>query len=441
MVINLKMGFVPFFLFCCLILSAQRAVEEKKVKYLFPEGDIHWIRYYESTGMSMPGSTLSIGFDGAFCKGVLTHNYTAEQFTVKGTIKKDSFLLEEFDANKNKTGTFKGLISATHVEGVWKGNQAGDIGMKLYFDAANPSDNQLKNCRDNHLVKIGIGKVGARSVNIILQQIENQKFIGQLSFGEPTESFTISGSIAEKAYKVKATPNDKKEKVEFDLIEIAPKQYQGEWKSQNGKKETISLQFQEDFKLFCIEFSDYSSTYLIALPLGKAGSPFNKWSQEIFDRNFKQIQQQMRDLKTEYPISGPENRAAIRLSMWCEVTFYASDLVSGILHSNTGKQSIERHFVFDNKLARELAIDDIVKNKDKLILQIAAQVEKSQQPSKAALEGWLAKQNFEKFSVCAEGLLFSCEKSDKMTIAEVLVPFSAINSNLKSGTAVLNHVK
>lgn len=436
--INLKLVFVSLLVFCCTAMSAQRAEEQKKIKYLFPEGDIRWIRHYESSGLSMPGTTLTLGWDGSLCRGLLTHVYSGDVFMLKGYLKRDSLFMEEFDSENRKTASLKGTLSAQQVSLRWSGSKTLLQPLQLSFSALPESEDHVPNCRDHHQVRIGHGKFGNRTVDILVQHLENSGVVGILNFSAPNEHFVLKGHAKNHTYRLQAEKSDGLIGVELVFTEAEQKKIRGVYSLLNGSKDSIDLQFSDEFKLFCLEYSDYSSYYQLVLPLGEAGTPLNKWSKDLFAAHFTSVQQQLRDFKAAIPVNGPETRAVNRTTLWCELLYNAPNLMSGMLHfsSEQSGKNYERPFVFDLVEGKELRLDDVVKDRKKLKVQCRKWLENQQGLQVKGLSQRIEKESLEQFSLCSDGLVFYTMDKSEMSEKKFFVPFSEIGSNLQKTTSI-----
>jgi hypothetical protein len=428
---------------------SQDVSEEAKVSSLFPEGDIQWIKYFKGRVDDLSDIRVSLGYDGAYCRGIFTYIRSGETFTLEGQLRKDTLIVNELDANESVTGHLKGVFKGKYFTGEWTNfnNTIGGIQINLQELAEPPVYPSY--CGDNKWVHAYRAGFGEDEFEFLLQKGSFGSMRGVGYSKKSKQSFHIKGTYDElQNGMVLALKNQNNEKMgTLSLKMKSINEFTGSYQPTDGAKCFGDALRSDNLGVGCMEYADYVASYDVTYPKKDEDSAFNLWMQTIIADWFKETQKFINDVRMDNIDNVPEIRSVARAYSWCDMDYYSNELISGFMHFGNSwtKNRSERAFIFDLRTGKEIAKQDIFKadsKVDEVIQQyILEQLPKNLLANDEQFVAWINTQTFSNITVRREGLAFSTEANGTYGRQSVIVPLKLLTPYLNPKTSIFRLTK
>lgn len=446
--------FVFAFLFTLLgtfngMLLAQDISEEAKVSSLFPEGDIQWIKYFKGRIDDLSDIRVSLGYDGAFCKGVFTYLRSGETFTLEGQLRKDTLILNELDENEAVTGHLKGVFKGKYFIGEWSNYNNTIGGVQVNLQQVEEPPMFASYCGDNKWVHSYRAGFGDYEFDLVLQKGSFGMMRGVGYSKKDKQSFQLKGSYDELQNQLMLTlKNQYGEKIgTLNLKMKSINEFAGSFQNKDGQKFFGDALRADNLSVGCLEYADYVASYDVTYPKKEEDSSFNLWMQNVIADWFKETQKFINDVRMDNIDNVPEIRSVARAYAWCDVDYYSNELISGFMHFGNSwtKSRSERPFIFDLRTGKEVIKEDLFKpnsNIDEMIKQyIVEQLTKNVLANDEQFVAWINTQSFSNITVRKEGLAFSTDANGVYGRQSVIVPLKILTPYLNPKNSVFRLTK
>jgi hypothetical protein len=440
-------------LFCCGLfcnsLLAQDVSEEAKVSSLFPEGDIQWIRYYKGRIDDLSDIRVSLGYDGAFCRGIMTYIRSEQSFNLEGQLRKDTLIVNELDHNEAVTGHLKGVFKGKNFTGEWTNfnNTIGGIQINLQEVDAPPMYPSF--CGDNKWVHSYRGGFEDNDFEMVLQKGSFGSMRGVGFSKKEKQSFQIKGTYNElqnqMTLTLKTQNSEKAGTLNLKMKSI--NEFSGFYQNKDGQKFYGDALRSDNLGVGCMEYADYVASYDVTYPKKDEDSAFNLWMQTIIADWFKETQRFINDVRMDNIDNVPEIRAVARAYSWCDMDYYSNELISGFMHFGNSwtKSRNERPFIFDVRTGKEITKAELFKpntNVDEVVQKyIVEQLPNNLLANDEQFVTWINTQTFSNITVRREGLAFSTEANGTYGRQSVIVPLKLLTPFLNPKTSVFRLTK
>jgi hypothetical protein len=430
--------------------SAQSDIsEEARVSSLFPEGDIQWIKYYKGRMDDLSDIRISLGYDGAFCRGVMTYLRSGESFTLEGQLRKDTLIVSELDDNEATTGHLKGVFKGKNFSGLWNNfnNTIGGIQVSLQETDSPPQYPSF--CGDNKWVHYYRAGFEDNEFEIIIQKSSFGTVRGVGFSKKDKQSFHLKGTFDElqnqMIFTLKNQNNEKLGVMNLKMKSI--NEFSGSFQNKEGKKLFGDALRADNLGIGCLEYADYVASYDVTYPKKDEDSAFNLWMQTVIADWFKETQKFINDVRMDNIDNVPEIRAVARAYSWCDMDYYSNEVISGFMHFGNSwtKGRSERPFIFDLRTGKEITKNDLFKpntNVDEVIQKyILEQLPNNTLASDEQFVAWINTQTFSNVTVRKEGLAFSTEANGTFGRQSIIVPLKLLSPFLNPKTSVFRLTK
>lgn len=417
----------------------------QKVKYLFPEGDIRWIKYYNGTLQDAAELRMVLGYDGAYCRGIMYYSNSGEQFTLNGFWRKDSIFLNEIDANEKQTASIAAKFDIATLEGVWKSNYHNTTNTLTFANVPSLEVSTLP-CDQLQWTHRYTGFFDQYDIDLLLQRTNATQIEGQAYFKSFQKTFFCKGQI-DKNEDINVSIYEQWDKPVGTLCLSAKKgitSLAGHLTMYSKNKNYGTLKATDDLSTMCLEYGDYTALYKMSCPKFEEETPAALWFQQNVASWFKSTQEHLATLQNEYIGNAPEVRNSVQSFAECMVDFYNGQLMSGIFYyrNSWSSQYAEQPFILDVKAGTMLFPQQIFKNeKDfELIKQnaIKAFLQKQTNDSKDnGFNEWLKEQSFESMTLRKEGLVLNSNRHAKYGVQTIVIPFKTVQSNIQVKSPIM----
>ena len=411
---------------------SQKVDAKDYVKSLFEnQANIQWIKHYKGRIDDLNDVAVTLGFDGADCKGRLTYLRSNTVFDLNGFIEDRTIHLQELDKHNKVSGTLSGKISGRKINGSWKnfdGSRGGSLSLK-------ETDNIVKfpsYCGDNKWIRKYKGKIGNHNLEILLQKESSEKVSGLVFYKKKKTSYVLKGIVDTNNNFTLKAKNQKGQVVETFVGQLKQDQLTiGKIKSKK-----ITLLPTEGLTIGCVEYADYATGYDITFPK-TTNADFNHQMKEETDAWVKACRNHLLKVKKQNTSVDPKMRAAERGFAWSEVEYLSKKIISGFMtFSNTwtpGRKLIA--FNFDMENDRMLYLEDIFEKKkdyQKYIRNyIKKEIKHHQLYADSDFKQWIRKSEFSYFTIRKDGICFSTKYSMLYGRQSVTIPFRQLQPFLK----------
>jgi hypothetical protein len=440
-------------LFCCFFsyntVSAQDVSEEAKVTSLFPEGDIQWIKYYKGRVDDLSDIRVSLGYDGAFCRGIMTYIRSEQSFNLEGQLRKDTLLLSELDQNEAVTGHLKGVFKGKFFTGEWTNFNSTIGGIQINLQEVDSPPMFPSFCGDNKWVHSYRAGFEDNEFEMVLQKGSFGSMRGVGYSKKDKESYQIKGTFNELQNQMTLslkTQNSEKAGI-MNLKMKSINEFSGFYQNKEGQKFYGDALRSDNLGVGCMEYADYVASYDVTYPKKDEDSAFNLWMQTIIADWFKETQKFINDVRMDNIDNVPEIRAVARAYSWCDMDYYSNELISGFMHFGNSwtKSRKERAFIFDVRTGKEITKEDLFKpntNVDEIVQQyIVEQLPNNLLANDEQFVTWINTQTFSNITIRREGLAFSTEANGTYGRQSVIVPLKMLTPFLNPKTSVFRLTK
>ncbi len=385
-----------------------------RVQALFPEIKTQWIKHYKGRMDDLNDVSITLGFDGQFCRGYMTYLRSKESFLLDGTYRNDTLLLNEYDIAKQNTGLIKGVKKDRKVEAFWSNFNGTIGGIQLNLSEVLEPMLLPSFCGDNKWIRTYRGVFGDDKIELLLQKGSFGTVRGVGYFVKDKKSFNIKGSFNETKLSLDATLKDNENfKIGTMTLRLrSADEFVGNFILPDGKKRYGDITRVENINVGCTEYADYISSYDITYPKLNNES-YNLWIQNLVDEWFRSNLAYINSIRFDNLDNVPEVRSIARAYAWCDVDYRSLDLISGYLvygNSWTNRQR-ERVFIYDLEDNKELFFNDIFqlnKNAEIFVKNYIDNALKSNTLyTEQDFKDWAATQKFDNLSIRVEGINFA----------------------------------
>lgn len=417
---------------------AQDISEEAKVSSLFPEGDIQWIKYFKGRIDDLSDIRVSLGYDGAFCRGIFTYLRSGETFTLEGQLRKDTLILSEMDDNEAVTGHLKGLLKDKIFIGEWSNFNNTIGGVQVNLQQVDEPPLFASYCGDNKWVHSYRAGFGDYEFEIVLQKGSFGMMRGVGYSKKDKQSFQIKGTFDEVGNQLSLNlKNQYGEKMGMLNLKMKSiNEFAGSFQNKDNQKFFGDALRADNLSVGCLEYADYVASYDVTYPKKEEDSAFNLWMQNVIADWFKETQKFINEVRMDNIDNVPEIRSVARAYAWCDMDYYSNELISGFMHFGNSwtKSRNERPFIFDLRTGKEITKEDLFKpnsNVDEMIQQyIVEQLSKNVLANDEQFVAWINTQTFSNITVRKEGLAFSTEANGTYGRKSIIVPFKILTPYL-----------
>ncbi|MEM8906756.1 MAG: hypothetical protein AAGD05_02820 [Bacteroidota bacterium] len=440
------LGWNMLFLFVGLlpVVNAQQSALSHPVEGLFEKPQkIQWIKHYKGRLNDLNDVALSLAFDGKQCKGVLTYLRSQEQFDLVGQLKKGKFNLQEFDREAQLSGYLDGELKPEGIIAEWQ-NHDHRIGGKLQLQEVSKATNVPSHCGENKWIRYYKGVIDRQKVELVLQRESNHQLSGVVYFKTANHSYNVRGHVdlfdniylslkddyARKQGRMEGTFGERQK---FNFTYVAP----------DGEQSICTFHLKDALQMGCAEYADYMANYNILYPK-MHHSAFNQWIEHLSDEWMNNCKSYADGKQAKLAALGPEWRATVRASAWCEIDYWSEELISGLMtfNNNWMPHQTNRTISYDLKNKRAITLVDIFKSdfdyRSFLRKQLNRTIDQHELYKDFDYREWLSKEDFPYFTIRKEGIRF-CTKfhpiygQQQMTISyRELKPFLKSKSPIRT---------
>jgi hypothetical protein len=430
-------------------LLAQDVSEEAKVSSLFPEGDIQWVRYYKGRVDDLSDIRISLGYDGAFCRGIMTYIRSEQSFTLEGQLRKDTLLLNELDHNEAVTGHLKGVFKGKSFAGEWTNFNSTIGGIKINMVEVETPPMHPSFCGDNKWVHSFRAGFEDNEFEMVLQKGSFGSVRGVGYSKKDKQSIIMKGNFNDAqnlmTLTLKTQNNEKLGSMTLQMKSI--NELSGSFQNKEGQKFYGDALRSDNLGVGCMEYADYVASYDVTYPKKDEDSAFNLWMQTVISDWFKETQKFINDVRMDNIDNVPEIRAVARAYSWCDMDYYSNEMISGFMHFGNSwtKSRTERAFIFDMRTGKEITKQELFKpntNVDEIVQKyIVEQLPNNVLANDEQFVNWINTQSFSNITVRREGLAFSTEANGTYGRQSVIVPLKLLTPFLNPKTSVFRLTK
>ncbi|MCS6929375.1 MAG: hypothetical protein NZM43_07780 [Saprospiraceae bacterium] len=339
------------------VLWAQRPVADTTISRLFPPNTrLQWVRHYRGRFDDITEVLLSLGYDGTYCRGQMTYLQSKESFLLNGTFENGLFVLTESDIKGTTTGQLTGTLQGERLQAEWA-NLTNTIGCTLYAREVKGANAVPKPCGDNKWAARYVARWNNARLDLVLARQSNLRLNGYLWIEAENRTYTLRGQLVNDSdYEVQALLPNGKVAAHLRGSFQSPQVHECWWIG-SGEKRAFKLTQRARLNSGCIEYADYVSSYDLLYPRLECPT-----CNEIFNRIiFDWLEQTKSAIAGQRRPSTPENRSALRASVWYNISCWTETLFCGqLFFSESWKQPpTARAFNFNLRTGKEIALEDL----------------------------------------------------------------------------------
>lgn len=397
-------------------LPGQKPVADTTVSRLFPSNArLQWVRYYRGRFDDMTEVLLSLGYDGANCRGQMTYLQSKETLALNGTFDNALFVLTESAANGAACGQLTGTVQGELLQAEWT-NAGNTLGAMLYAREVKAPNTVPKPCGDNKWAARYVARWNDARLDLVLTRQSNLQVSGYLWIESENKTYILRGKmLSDDRYEVQALLPGGKVAAHLQGSLQNPQAHECQWIG-SGEKRTFKLTQRTRLATGCLEYADYVSSYDLLYPRPECAG-----CNQILDRITAEWTEQVKTAiaAQKRPLT-PEHRNALRASAWYSISCWTETVFCGqLFFSESWKQPpTARAFNFDLRTGKEITFEDLF-NRNFNAREWLAEYARKESPklpkyaTDPPFREWLAKEGFPIAIIRRDGL-------------EICTPFHAI---------------
>ena len=155
---------------------------------------IQWVKHYKGRIDDLNDVSVTLGYDGKDCKGVLIYLRSNTRFDLEGVIENREFYLKELDEGKSIVGYLRGQMKGNTILGTWSNHNQSKGGI-IQLEETIKEVKFPSYCGDNKWIRKYNGKLSNQEVEIILQKESITKASGLIYNKKRNQTYTLIGNI------------------------------------------------------------------------------------------------------------------------------------------------------------------------------------------------------------------------------------------------------
>lgn len=421
-------------------------VSDTAIARLFEKpSDIKWVRYFSGRLDDVSGVTISLGSDGAKCRGYLSYAQSRARFRLDGAMSNDKIQLTEYDTRNQRTGLITGKLNGKRIEADWLSR---DSTLGLNLQAEEVAVGQVLaagHCGDNKWANRYIGRYNNARADFVLSRLHNGALYGYLWIEADGKTYPLRGNIDDDGnYEINARqPGGEIPAAIIKGSLKVPQATDMQWVG-SGERRSLKFTLRDNLLIGCYESADYTTSYDALYPRTRCdacNAALDKKVQDWVTRCKSAFAAQKRD-------ATPPNRNALRASAWADVVFWTDDLFCGyLIFTNSWDERTEGlSFNFNLKTGKEILLEDLfIKSFNfKKWMDDYSRKESPKMAKFAAdpqFREWLAKDGFPLFAIRREGLEMSTLFHPVYGQQRLLVPYTVLKPYMRKDNPLAEFVR
>ncbi|MBK6929873.1 MAG: hypothetical protein IPH12_03060 [Saprospirales bacterium] len=333
------------------------AVQDTAITRLFGAGaKLQWLRYFRGRLDDVTEVLLTLGYDGAQCRGFMTYGESRERFQLAGTLDGIVLVLDESDNRGMITGHITGTLQSDRLHAEWS-NATNTLGSRLEAEEAKSNKPLNQPCGDNKWARRYVARWNNARVDLTLIRTNNSTLNGYLWMEADDRTYALNGKIyPDEHYEIQALLPNGKTAAHLQGSFLTPQATECNWVG-SGEKRLLKFSLRSKLPVGCLEYADYTSAYDAVYPRTECAD----CNQTLDRRVGEWIAQCKTAIAAQKKPLKPEFRSALRASCWYEVTCWTETIFCGYLtFSESWKdQTTGVSFNFDLRTGKEITLDDL----------------------------------------------------------------------------------
>jgi len=183
----------------CASLIAQKTPEEKAVYQLFDKpGKVKWLKHYKGRIDDRNDVSVTLAYDGKYCKGQMIYLRSNEIFGLVGVINKDEILIQELDQKQAISALMYGEIKQDKIEMEWT-NIDNTVGCQMFLEEVHTAPIYPTACGNNKWINSYAGEIEGAPIEVVLQKDNGNELRGYVYFKAEEITLELKG-IAHNDY-------------------------------------------------------------------------------------------------------------------------------------------------------------------------------------------------------------------------------------------------
>lgn len=425
-------------------VPAKPAARDTSVAGLFePGAKLQWVKFFRGRFDDVSEVVVSLGFDGANCRGYLTYSKSQERFRLNGTLEGVVLLLDEMDSKNEVSGHLTGTLQGEQLDADWM-NASNTLGSRLEAQEVTAKKPVNLHCGDNKWVNRYVARWNNGRVDMVLARVNNSVLNGYLWIESDNKTYTLAGKIfPDDHFEMQALlPNGKTAAHLQGNLKI-PQAVECNWVG-SGEKRAIKMAMRESLVVGCLEYADHSSSYDALYPRTRCEN-----CNKVLDSHVNDwVTQCKTTIAAQKKPPTPATRNTLRASSWYDITCWTETLFCGYLtFSESWKNETEGHsFNFDLRSGKEIIFEDLF-NRNFNAKEWFAEYARKESPkmSKFAADPqfreWLSRDGFPMFTIRRDGLELSTIFHPIYGQQHLTVPYATLKPYMRKDNPIADLVK
>jgi len=418
-----------------LQISYAQQVSAEELKLLFENPNkVWWVRHYKGLVNDMHDVTMILGFDGEVYHGYATYLRSKTRFQLYGKAG-TRFKLFEVDKSGKVSGILQGNLSPQLLKANWH-NYQNTVGVGMHLVKAASDDSELTKCGHNKWTKNYEGNYMGKPTRLLLQHYTEGEYKGFFYIAHENKTYHVQGTQQSGEDRIYLhlinEKNEKKGRLDCrdmgaSRVDCTLRNDEGIFSSQLMNKQTVNTQG--------IELLDYTIVMDVTYPNIKKQDNFNAIVYQQYDKWLKKNRTQTTKAKRKTK-ENPDNRATMRAYGWYDIEYLSSKYVSlRLSYVDDWSDYEEIVWTYDLENQKTVQPEDLfLADSDYagFVRNYITDVLKKQPDYKDEdYSKWIAKENFEFFSLRHEGINFSTKYNPIYGARNVTVPYYKLRPYLR----------
>ncbi len=431
------MKYFPIYLLLLfpIFCFGQKVDSKKYVEAKFDNrSKIQWVKYYKGRIDDLNDISVTLGYDGKDCKGVLIYLRSGIQFELEGVIENRECYLKEIDEGNSIIGSLRGKMKGQTILGTWSSHN-NSKGGTLQLEETDKEVKFPSYCGDNKWIRKYSGKLSNQEVEIILQKESINKASGLIYNKKINQTYKLIGNIDQQDNIELIARNEYGRIIQTFIGDLQQDKLSLKVKESNSKK--VDLLPSAGLTIGCVEYADYMTSYDVTFPK-TTNAAFNQRMNEQTDDWIKACRNRSNKVKKQNSSVKPQLRNSERGYAWCEVDFFNKNLISGFMtFSNTwtpGQKLIAYTYNLQNNSS--IYLEDIFENDKDYNKYIKNYIKKEIKNytlyKDEDFKKWIKKSEFSFFTIRNDGICFSTKFSMLYGRQSITIPYRQLEPFMKN---------
>ena len=395
---------------------------------------VWWVRHYKGLVNDIHDVAVTLGFDGEVYHGYAIYLRSKTRFQLYGKAG-SQFKLYEIDQSGKVSGILRGSLSPQLLKANWH-NYQNTIGVGMHLVKATPDDKELTKCGHNKWTKNYEGNYMGKPTRLLLQHYVEGEYKGFFYIAHENKTYQIEGTQKTGESRIYLhlinEKNEKKGRLDCrdmgaNRVDCTLRNDEGVFSSQLNEQQTVHTQG--------IELLDYTILMDVTYPNIKGQENFNAIVYQQYDKWLKKNRTQTAKAKRKTK-ENPDNRAIMRAYGWYDIEYLSPKYVSlRLTYTDNWSENEEIVWTYDLQNQKTVQPEDLflvdsgyaefIRN------YITDALKKHPDYKDEDYSKWIAKENFEFFSLRHEGVNFSTKYNPIYGARNVTVPYYKLRPYLK----------